>query len=155
MDQLPESVCACLIGGHQKTLSSKTRTRFWKVQSGTLTPCLAAPCLRQSNTPSHVVCCHGSKDPSHSVCKNIALDSQPLPLAQLPLLFQKHLPLQKSLKSFFSLLFFFFNKSNVFCDGGLGRVMVESTVALLGLLGFFFFFYSERQSFRHGISKLL
>lgn len=70
-------VRACLIGSHQKTLSSETRTRFWKVQSGTLTPCLAAPCLRQSNTPSHVVCCHGSRDPSHSVCKNIVLVSHP------------------------------------------------------------------------------
>lgn len=103
-------------GSHQKTLSSETRTRFWKVQSGTLTPCLAAPCLRQSNTPSHVVCCHGSRDPSHSVCKNIVLVSHPPD--QLPLPFQKQLPLQKSLKSFF-FLFFFLTKVMCFVIEGL------------------------------------
>lgn len=42
-----------------------------------LTPCLAAPCLWQSNTPRHVVCFHGSNDPSHSVHKNTLLVPPP------------------------------------------------------------------------------
>lgn len=103
-------------GGATKT-SARQGQDFWKVQSGMLAPCLAAPCLRQSNTPSHVVCCHGSRDPSHSVCKNIKLVSKPphpQPNPSLP--FQKHivhLPLQKS-KVWKLFIYFFLYKSNVF-----------------------------------------
>lgn len=74
-------------------------TRLSKVQSSMLMSCLTAPCLRQSNTPSHVVCCYGSKDPSHSVRKNIVLVAPPTPHPPAPPpphTYRLHLPLQTS-----------------------------------------------------------
>ena len=94
-----------------------------------LTPCLTALCPRQSNTPSHVVCCHGSKDPSRSVRKNIVLVTPPNTHTHTHTHTHTTPPTadeqSSSRKTFFS-------RVNIFCDISLDGMIAESSATLLG-----------------------